>query len=141
MGWTSAPCYFSRQALHLPKLKSEGKLGQSFSHTLKKPEVGGGWGRESMLWFYEITESYEFLCWEGPINIIHSHSLLLTGLPKSMWLSVFQILLELWQAGCCNHFPAEPSPVISHLHSEKPFPNIHSECPLMQLHFFSLYPK
>ncbi|KAK4818862.1 hypothetical protein QYF61_020081 [Mycteria americana] len=54
--------------------------------------------------------------------------------------SIVQMLLELWQAWCRDHFPGEPVPVTDHPPSEEPFPNVQSELPLMQLHSISSCP-
>ncbi|GAB0202878.1 cAMP-dependent protein kinase inhibitor alpha [Grus japonensis] len=48
--------------------------------------------------------------------------------------SVIQMLLELSQAQCCDHFPREPVPVPDHPLSEEPFPDIQPKPPRLQLH-------
>lgn len=63
-----------------PKLKSEGKVGRSFSHAFLKKMVGGcSLGK---ICFYSM-KSQNTSTWKGPIKFIKSNSLLLAGLPKT----------------------------------------------------------
>ena len=57
-----------------------------------------------------------------------------------MTKSIVQMLLELWQVWCHDHFTEEPVPVTNHPLSEEPFPNVQSELPLVQPHSISSCP-
>lgn len=48
-----------------------------------------------------------------------------------MTKSIVQMLHELWQAWCCDHFPEEPVPGTTYPHSEETFPNVQFELPLI----------
>ena len=74
-------------------------------------------------------ESQKISRWEGPIRITCSLQDYLNL--NHMTKSVVQTVLELWQAGCCNHFPGEPAPVTDHPLSEGPLPHVQSELPFM----------
>ncbi|KAJ7411709.1 hypothetical protein BTVI_48722 [Pitangus sulphuratus] len=82
------------------------------------------------------------LSWKGPIRDIEPKSWPCTGQPKNhtMCLKVFEILLELCQAWCSDHFPGEPVPVLKHPLGEKPSPDIQTKPPLTQIHVVSLSP-
>lgn len=52
--------------------------------------------------------------------------------------SITQMLLELSQAWCCDHFPEESVPVTNRLLSEEHFPNLQSELPLIHNMLFGV---
>ncbi|KAJ7425654.1 hypothetical protein WISP_22672 [Willisornis vidua] len=74
--------------------------------------------------FHKIIE-YSVL--EGPTRIIKPFSWPYTGeFRESHHVSehIVQMLLELRQACCCDHFPEDPVPLFSHPLGEEPFPTI-----------------
>lgn len=57
---------------------------------------------------HRIIESLNISSWKGPLRIMKSKSLLLSGLRENpMTKSVVQMFLELWPAWCCHHFPGK----------------------------------
>lgn len=67
------------------------------------------------------------LAWKGPIRITNFQLLAHCGTPQEAHHvpeNIVQILLELCQAWCSDHFPQKPIPVLNHSLGDEPSPDI-----------------
>lgn len=80
------------------------------------------------------SELYNISAWKGPIEIINSNTLLLSGIHESNNITESIIQMLFLEALHCDHFSGEPLLVADHLLSEEHFPDMQPEfCP-MQLY-------